>query len=30
VGVRRKFTRTKVRMIETWEGEGGPVGEDDV
>ncbi|MGW8593415.1 helix-turn-helix domain-containing protein [Dietzia sp. NPDC055877] len=30
VGVRRKFTRTKVRMIERWEGEGGPVGEDDV
>lgn len=30
VGVRRKFTRTKVEMIETWEGEGGPVGEDDV
>ena len=30
VGVRRKFTRTKVRMIERWEGEGGPVGEDDI
>lgn len=30
VGVRRKFTRTGVRMIETWEGEGGPVADDDV
>ncbi|MCT1885118.1 helix-turn-helix domain-containing protein [Dietzia cinnamea] len=30
VGVRRKFTRTKVEMIDTWEAEGGPVGEDDV
>ena len=30
VGVRRKFSRTKVRMIDTWESEGGPVGEDDV
>ncbi|GAA4682848.1 XRE family transcriptional regulator [Gordonia humi] len=30
VGVRRKFSRTGVRMIETWEGEGGPVGDDDV
>lgn len=30
VGVRRKFTRTKVRMIDRWESEGGPVGEDDV
>ncbi|EGD54398.1 hypothetical protein SCNU_13979 [Gordonia neofelifaecis NRRL B-59395] len=30
VGVRRRFTRTNVRMIETWEGEGGPVGSDDV
>jgi len=30
VGVRRKFTRTAVKMIDTWEDEGGPVGEDDV
>lgn len=30
VGVRRKFSRTSVRMIETWEGEGGPVADDDV
>lgn len=30
VGVRRKFTRTKVRMIDRWESEGGPVGEDDI
>ena len=30
VGVRRKFTRTGVRMIENWESEGGPVGDDDV
>lgn len=30
VGVRRKFTRTGVQMIETWETEGGPVGDDDV
>lgn len=30
VGVRRKFTRTGVRMIEAWEGEGGPVADDDV
>lgn len=30
VGVRRKFTRTKVKMIDRWESEGGPVGEDDV
>lgn len=30
VGVRRKFTRTKVRMLDRWESEGGPVGEDDV
>lgn len=30
VGVRRKFTRTKVRMIEQWESEGGPVGQDDI
>lgn len=30
VGVRRKFSRTKVRMIDRWESEGGPVGEDDV
>lgn len=30
VGVRRKFRRTKVEMIDTWEAEGGPVGEDDV
>ena len=29
VGVRRKFSRTKVKMIDTWESEGGPVGEDD-
>ncbi|MFM9378707.1 helix-turn-helix domain-containing protein [Gordonia sp. VNK21] len=30
VGVRRKFTRTAVTMIDTWEDEGGPVAEDDV
>ena len=30
VGVRRKFGQTKVEMIENWEGEGGPVGEDDI
>lgn len=30
VGVRRKFSRTKVRMIDRWESEGGPVAEDDV
>ena len=30
VGVRRKFTRTSVQRIETWEGEGGPVGDDDI
>lgn len=30
VGVRRKFGRAKVEMIENWEGEGGPVGEDDI
>ncbi|EYT63260.1 MULTISPECIES: hypothetical protein [Dietzia] len=30
VGVRRKFTRTKVKMIDRWESEGGPVREDDV
>ncbi|NNG97729.1 helix-turn-helix transcriptional regulator [Gordonia araii NBRC 100433] len=30
VGVRRKFTRTSVQMIDAWEDEGGPVGEDDV
>lgn len=30
VGVRRKFSRTKVKMIDTWEAEGGPVGEDDI
>ncbi len=30
VGVRRKFTRTTVGLIESWEDEGGPVGEDDV
>ena len=30
VGVRRKFTRTNVRMIERWESEGGPVADDDV
>ncbi|MFT3661259.1 MAG: XRE family transcriptional regulator [Gordonia sp. (in: high G+C Gram-positive bacteria)] len=30
VGVRRKFTRTGVKMIETWESEGGPVADDDI
>lgn len=30
VGVRRKFSRTKVRMLDRWESEGGPVGEDDI
>lgn len=30
VGVRRKYTRTKVTMIDRWESEGGPVGEDDI
>lgn len=29
-GVRLKFTRKDVRAIRRWEGEGGPVGEDDV
>ncbi|WP_139417917.1 XRE family transcriptional regulator [Agromyces laixinhei] len=27
-GVRRKFTDAKVRRLETWEGEGGPVADD--
>lgn len=30
VGVRLKFSRKQVRAINTWEGEGGPVGTDDV
>ncbi|GAC56485.1 hypothetical protein GOHSU_08_00130 [Gordonia hirsuta DSM 44140 = NBRC 16056] len=30
VGVRRKFTRTGVKMIENWESEGGPVADDDI
>jgi hypothetical protein len=29
-GVRLKFTARDVRAIRRWEGEGGPVGEDDV
>ena len=29
-GVRRKFNATKVRRLETWEGEGGPAYEDDI
>lgn len=29
-GVRRKFTRTKVRRLESWENEGGPAYEDDI
>lgn len=29
-GVRLKFNRKDVRAIRRWEGEGGPVGEDDV
>lgn len=29
-GVRLKFTRKDVRAIRRWEGEGGPVGDDDV
>lgn len=29
VGVRRKYTQTGVRRLDTWEGEGGPVGVDD-
>ncbi|WGH89840.1 XRE family transcriptional regulator [Auritidibacter ignavus] len=28
-GVRAKFPRSKVTQVENWEGEGGPVGEDD-
>ena len=30
VGVRRRIPRSTVTMIERWEGEGGPVGEDDI
>lgn len=30
VGVRLKFTQKEVRAINRWEGEGGPVGDDDV
>jgi ribosome-binding protein aMBF1 (putative translation factor) len=29
-GVRRKFNATKVKRLETWEGEGGTVDEDDI
>lgn len=29
-GVRRKFNSSKVRRLETWEGEGGPAYEDDI
>lgn len=29
VGVRRKFNRSNVEMIEDWEGEGGTVADDD-
>lgn len=29
-GVRRKFARTKVKRLETWENEGGPAYEDDI
>lgn len=29
-GVRRKYSASKVRQLNRWEGEGGPVGEDDV
>ncbi|MDO5494074.1 MAG: hypothetical protein Q4F53_10775 [Nesterenkonia sp.] len=29
-GVRQKFNSRKVRQIERWEGEGGPVGDDDI
>ena len=29
-GVRRKFTRTKVKRLENWENEGGPAYEDDI
>lgn len=30
LGVRLKFNRREVRAINKWEGEGGPVGDDDV
>ncbi|MGE0626473.1 MAG: XRE family transcriptional regulator [Hyphomicrobiaceae bacterium] len=30
IGVRLKYTRNQVRAINRWEGEGGPVGEDDI
>lgn len=29
-GVRRKYNSSKIQRLETWEGEGGPVSEDDV
>lgn len=29
-GVRRKYNASKVRRLETWEGEGGPAYEDDI
>ena len=29
-GVRRNFNTTKVKRLETWEGEGGPAYEDDI
>ncbi|WP_420112767.1 hypothetical protein [Pseudactinotalea sp.] len=29
-GVRRKFSASKVKRLEVWEGEGGPVAEDDI
>lgn len=29
-GVRQKFNSQKVRQIERWEGEGGPVADDDI
>lgn len=29
-GVRRKFNATKIKRLETWEGEGGTASEDDI
>ncbi|MGM0931125.1 MAG: XRE family transcriptional regulator [Actinomycetota bacterium] len=29
-GVRRKFNASKIKRLETWEGEGGPAYEDDI
>jgi hypothetical protein len=30
VGVRLKFPRLTVKRLQTWEGEGGPAGDDDI